>query len=48
MANEGAEDRRKKNQREPRRDSRSSQPPSEPIPPPLISDGPELVRDSHC
>jgi hypothetical protein len=48
MASEPAEDRRKKNQREPRRDSRSSEPQSEPITPPLIIDGPELVRDSHC
>jgi hypothetical protein len=48
MAHEGAEDRRKKNQREPRRDSRSSEPQSEPISPPLIVDGPELIRDSRC
>jgi len=48
MANEPAEDRRRKNQREPRRDSGSSEPQSGPITPPLIIDGPELVRDSHC
>ena len=48
MTNEPAEDRRKKNQREPRKDSRSSQREAEPITPPLINDGPELVRDSHC
>ena len=48
MEQEIAEERRKKNQREPRRDSRSPQQPLEPINPPLISDGPELVRDSHC
>jgi hypothetical protein len=48
MANEGAENRRKKNQREPRRGFRSSEPQSEPVTPPLMIDGPELVRDSHC
>jgi hypothetical protein len=48
MANEPAEDRRKKNQREPRRDSRASEPQSEPISPPLMIDGLELIRDSHC
>lgn len=48
MEHEVAEERRQKNQREPRRDSRSPERPPEPISPPLISDGPELVRDSHC
>jgi hypothetical protein len=48
MTEEAAEQRRKKNQREPRRESHSSQPEAEPITPPLITDGPELVRDSHC
>jgi hypothetical protein len=48
MANEPAEDRRKKSQREPRRDSRSTEPQSEPISPPLTIDGPESIRDSHC
>ena len=48
MEHEIAEERRKKNQREPRRDSRSPEQPLEPINPPLISDGPELVRDSRC
>ena len=48
MTNVSAEDRSKKDQREPRRDSRPSQPEAEPITPPLITDGPELVRDSHC
>jgi hypothetical protein len=43
-----AEERRKKNQREPRRDSRSSAETSEPIAPPLAIQGPEQVRDSHC
>jgi hypothetical protein len=31
-----------------RRDSRSPEPQSEPISPPLIVDGPELIRDSRC
>jgi hypothetical protein len=48
MTDEPAEERRKKNQREPRGDHRPSQPEAEPITPPLITDGPELVRDSHC
>jgi hypothetical protein len=48
MTHEPAEDRRNKNQREPRRDSSSSPPEATPITPPLITDGPELVRDSHC
>jgi hypothetical protein len=48
MTDEPAEERRKKNQWEPRGDRRSSQPEAEPITPPLITDGPELVRDSHC
>ena len=30
------------------RDQRSSQPQQPQIPSPLSSDGPELVRDSHC
>jgi hypothetical protein len=47
MNHDNAEERRKKNQREPRRDTRPSKT-SEPIPPPLDIDGPELVRDSHC
>jgi hypothetical protein len=41
-------DRRTDDERERRRVSRPSRAPSEPILPPLISDGPELVRDSHC
>jgi hypothetical protein len=48
MTNEPGEERRKKNQREPARESRPSQPEAEPITPPLVTDGPELVRDSHC
>jgi hypothetical protein len=48
MDHELAEDRRKKNQREPRRDSRSIERPLEQINPPLNINGPELVRDSHC
>jgi hypothetical protein len=48
MTDNNAEERRKKNQREPRRDSRSTEQTSEPINPPLLIDGPELVRDSHC
>ncbi len=48
MTNEPAEDGRNKNQREPSGDSRLSDPPFEAITPPLIVDGPELVRDSHC
>jgi hypothetical protein len=48
MTNKPAEERRKTKQREPRRDPRSAEPPLEPIVPPLIVDGKELVRDSHC
>jgi hypothetical protein len=48
MTNVAAEDQPKKNQRQPRRDSRPDDSQSEPITPPLIVDGPELVRDSHC
>jgi hypothetical protein len=47
MTDQPAEDCHRKNQREPRRDP-PSQPEAEPITPPLINDGPELVRDSHC
>lgn len=42
-----AEERRKKNQPEPGRDSRSSPPQPEPILPPLIIDGPEPVPHPH-
>jgi hypothetical protein len=48
MTNEPAEEHRKNNQRDQHQDSRSSEPPSRPITPPLIVDGKELVRDSHC
>jgi hypothetical protein len=48
MEHELAEERRKKNQREPRRDSRSTERPAEPINPPLIIHGPEAVRDGYC
>jgi len=46
MANDNAEDRKKK-QGEPRRAPPSPAPASEPLSPPLIVDGPELVRDTH-
>ena len=43
-----ASERRQKNQRQPRRDLPSSEPAVEHIGPPLLIDGPEAVRDSHC
>jgi hypothetical protein len=48
MTNVSAEDQPKKNQRQTRRDSRPEGSQPEPITPPLIVDGPELVRDSRC
>jgi hypothetical protein len=39
---------RKQDKRDPRRDPSSATIPSKPIQPPFLSDGPELVRDSHC
>lgn len=48
MEHDKAEERRQKNQRQPRRDFRSSEPVAEPVGPPLLIDGPEAVRDSHC
>jgi hypothetical protein len=43
-----AGERHQKNQRPPHRDVSSSEPVAEPISPPLLIDGPEAVRDSHC
>jgi hypothetical protein len=48
LASENSEDRLKQGKREPRRDSSSSTAPSKPIRPSFLSDGLELVRDSHC
>ena len=48
MEHAKAEERRQKNQRRSRPDLRSSEPVAEPISPPLLIDGPEAVRDSHC
>jgi hypothetical protein len=39
---------RQQDKRDPRRDSSSANVPSNPVQPPFLSDGPELVRDSHC
>jgi hypothetical protein len=43
-----ASERQQKNQRQPRRAVSSSEPVAEPISPPLLIDGPEAVRGSHC
>jgi len=48
LASESSEDRLKQDKREPRRDSSSSTTPSKPVRPSFLSDGLELVRDSHC
>ncbi|HWL20500.1 MAG TPA: hypothetical protein VNS33_12580 [Bradyrhizobium sp.] len=48
MASESTEDRLKQGERETRRASPSSPAPSQPVRPPFLSDGLELVRDSHC
>lgn len=48
MTSDNAEDRRRKTQSQPRREPRSAQPAAEPVNPPLLIDGPEAVRDSHC
>jgi hypothetical protein len=48
FASETTEDGIKQRKREPRRDSSSSTAPSQPLPPPFLSDGLEAVRDSHC
>jgi hypothetical protein len=47
MASQRNEDRVKQSEREPRRAS-SPAPRSEPIRPPFLAEGLELVRDSHC
>jgi hypothetical protein len=39
---------RQQDKRDLRRDSSSANVPSNPVQPPFLSDGPELVRDSHC
>jgi hypothetical protein len=39
---------RQQDKRDPRRDSSSTTVPSNPIQPPFLNDGPELVRDGHC
>jgi hypothetical protein len=48
MASQRNEDRVKQSEREPRRASSSSATQSEPIRPPFLAEGLELVRDSHC
>jgi hypothetical protein len=47
LARASTED-RKQDKRDPRRDSSTATVPSNPIQPPFLSDGPEMVRDSHC
>jgi hypothetical protein len=42
------DEQRNDNERERPRAVRPSKAPSEPILPPLMSDGPEMIRDSHC
>jgi hypothetical protein len=48
MASKSIEDRLKQARREQSRDTSPSTAPSQPVNPPFLSDGPELVRDSHC
>jgi hypothetical protein len=48
MTSASTKDGLKQDKRDPRRDSSSATAPSNPIQPPFLSDGPELVRDSHC
>jgi hypothetical protein len=48
LASASTKDGLKQDKRDPRRDSSSATAPSNPIQPPFLSDGPELVRDSHC
>jgi hypothetical protein len=48
MTSSSAEERRQKNQRDPSSKSRSAQTTAQPINPPLLIDGLEAVRDSHC
>jgi hypothetical protein len=48
LASDSTEDRPKQDKREPHRDSSASPAPSKPIRAPFLSDGPELIRDSHC
>lgn len=47
MASEQHQDKSAENPRKPQ-DRQSRQPEQPQIQPPLLSDGPELVRDSHC
>ncbi|MGA7807431.1 hypothetical protein [Bradyrhizobium sp.] len=42
------DDRRNDSERERPRALRPSRTPSEPVLPPLVSDGLEMIRDSHC
>jgi hypothetical protein len=42
------DDSRNDNERERPRALRPSKTPSEPILPPLINEGPEMIRSSHC
>lgn len=48
METDKDDDRRGKNQRDRRCEHRSAQPTAAPVNPPLMIDGPEAVRDSHC
>jgi hypothetical protein len=48
MSTESSEDRRTEEARKKRRTSHPSPPSPGPVSPPLLNDGLEAVRDSHC
>jgi hypothetical protein len=48
MTSENHGDQRSVTKREAVKDSRSSTKPAAPSGPPIINDGPELLRSSHC
>jgi hypothetical protein len=48
MAGKQPDDKSSANPRKPPRDGQSRQPEQPQIQPPLLNDGPELERDSHC
>jgi hypothetical protein len=48
MASENHGDQRAEPKRETIKDLRSSTKPSAPSGPPILNDGPELLRSSHC